>query len=211
MIKLLFATGALLLGGVLFANAQGAPTTVSQKSPAGMSAVLDILQPNDYGSYNQNQLPNLEYESFGMVLGDPSQIKSPWIFDSIKFTLKFRQNSDTRPTEAYYGIRYVNGEGNAIKGTSEILENYDIDLTGQNPTVMMYKFDSAQTWTVGKDKILLAFGSKDGWLGVDAYYELQYQGGKPILSIPEPSAFGLLAGLGALALVASRRKRRFAK
>ncbi|MBQ8445442.1 MAG: PEP-CTERM sorting domain-containing protein, partial [Opitutales bacterium] len=32
-----------------------------------------------------------------------------------------------------------------------------------------------------------------------------------IINVPEPSAFGLLAGVGALALVVSRRKRRFAE
>ena len=45
----------------------------------------------------------------------------------------------------------------------------------------------------------------EAWSGVGSVSDLKWSG---TAAIPEPSAFGLLAGLGALALVASRRRRK---
>ena len=51
-------------------------------------------------------------------------------------------------------------------------------------------------------------GWADGWSISDYAYNSETGIGTLTLTIPEPSAFGLLAGVGALALVVSRRKRR---
>ncbi|MBQ6704875.1 MAG: autotransporter-associated beta strand repeat-containing protein [Opitutales bacterium] len=51
-------------------------------------------------------------------------------------------------------------------------------------------------------------GWADGWSISDYAYNSETGIGTLTMTIPEPSAFGLLAGVGALALVVSRRKRR---
>lgn len=71
----------------------------------------------------------------------------------------------------------------------------------------------AQHWTY--DVKLDNVGIYDGVLGdeqLEALVEWEAAGNGMVQSftvvVPEPSAFGLLAGIGALALVASRRRRK---
>lgn len=61
---------------------------------------------------------------------------------------------------------------------------------------------------------LLAFRSENGWYNRSDrdFYVTSFNGLLPanfLLAIPEPSAFGLLAGIGALVLVALRRRRKY--
>ncbi|MBP3303151.1 MAG: PEP-CTERM sorting domain-containing protein [Opitutales bacterium] len=209
MIKLLFATGALLSGGVLFTNAQEVDTTsASQKSSEVTSAVLDILQTNDYGYHDSLTDSRLSTDAFGFIWGRTSVFNAPWIFDSIRFEVKFRLDSIVPPPEESYGIRYLGGDGNEVKGEVEFLENYNIDLTGQNPTVISYKFDTPQVWAVGESKILMTIIDPRAGAFADVRASLYYGDEVASLVVPEPSAFGMLAGLGALALVAARRRRK---
>jgi len=61
--------------------------------------------------------------------------------------------------------------------------------------------------TLTTNSFELGTGWADGWKISGYVYDSETRVGTLTLGIPEPSAFGLLAGVGALALVASRRRR----
>ncbi|MBP3302293.1 MAG: PEP-CTERM sorting domain-containing protein [Opitutales bacterium] len=212
MIKLLFTTGALLLGGVLFANAQktGSYTNTLRYDADRVSGALDALVGKDHGSYRNPITPSGDRSYLGFVT--TQDMGSAWTFDSVKWTVTFKTYNSYTPdsnTDVYFGIRYVDGTGKVVDGTADITSGTNFKWNADDSVTFVYNFSEDQTWTVGESKLYLVFDLPHNNTGADINTELQYQGGAPM--IPEPSAFGLLAGLGALALVASRRKRRFAK
>ena len=91
------------------------------------------------------------------------------------------------------------GDGNDVKrlglwdyssaGTYSLKFDYsEIDASKNGTFVVAVRLDGVEAWS-----------------GVGSVSDLTWSG---TAAIPEPSAFGLLAGLGALALVASRRRRK---
>ena len=114
-------------------------------------------------------------------------------------------------------------------GTVALAEGakFAIDVTGLNPTLMSANgnesvalsilstsaltFNGANASTLSSNDIDVCFDSTTSNLGAWSEWqrEWSYDGTtlNLTLTIPEPSAFGLLAGVGALALVVSRRRR----
>ena len=100
--------------------------------------------------------------------------------------LTFLKYDDATKTSTSKAGKFVLStyDGNTLSETA----NFEVDQNQQNLTFL--KNGNTRLWTNNKaetfSNIKLAYGS----------------------AIPEPSAFGLLAGLGALALVGARRRRK---
>ena len=106
----------------------------------------------------------------------------------------------------------------------------DVTMTGDTFSYTLFSatnmYQNVGEWDAIDVSVTDASGNKltyttdEAFIGKAGYYWLEEEGGAnasggspftltlKAAAIPEPSAFGLLAGLGALALVASRRRRR---
>ena len=80
-------------------------------------------------------------------------------------------------------------------------------LTGTNTTLKSSDFGSVNSLTFNTDYVEYLQVHDSYYEHSVGTYETVNSSAIQAASIPEPSAFGLLAGLGALALVASRRRR----
>ncbi len=103
--------------------------------------------------------------------------------------------------DTYKTTSAITGEGSIANGTTIKLSKGELDsLT--TVTEMTFKIaDASISSSFTKDNFTLDTGW-DGWTITS------YTNGVITLSVPEPSMFGLLAGLGALALVGARRRRK---
>ena len=106
-----------------------------------------------------------------------------------------------------------------LSGDSAVYLNANGKLTLASGDTLSSEVDIYAIVGEGFDSRELVSGLNDGWSGNvflstnggSSYEQATFtvSGGEiTVTAIPEPSAFGLLAGLGALALVASRRRRK---
>ena len=106
-----------------------------------------------------------------------------------------------------------------LSGDSAVYLNANGKLTLASGDTLSSEVDIYAIVGEGFDSRELVSGLNDGWSGNvflstnggSSYEQATFtvSGGEiTVTTIPEPSAFGLLAGLGALALVASRRRRK---
>ena len=89
-----------------------------------------------------------------------------------------------------------------LSSQTSATESFTLDLVAG--TVIKYG-DSILSGPVSSDIYELANWNKTGWISTLSYADNKLS---LTMSIPEPSSFGLLAGLGALALVGARRRRK---
>ena len=89
-----------------------------------------------------------------------------------------------------------------LSSQASATESFTLDLVAG--TVIKYE-DSILSGAVSSDIYELANWNKTGWISTLSYADNKLS---LTMSIPEPSSFGLLAGLGALALVGARRRRK---
>ena len=104
--------------------------------------------------------------------------------------------TDSDSVSASWSVWTVSGDSVTETGNSSEVQ-FDGSSTGANASIVEV------TFTTGADQTSVSF-STNGAQKFTLNGIVVDQGS----SIPEPSAFGLLAGLGALALVASRRRRK---
>ena len=106
---------------------------------------------------------------------------------------------------------YGSGENAALANGTTITVSGDLDslVTLRRAVSQQYEYQllgsslTTEGVTVTLSSALESAIKEKGWT-----YTLTDNGSTLTLTIPEPSAFGLLAGVGALALCVSRRKRR---
>ena len=105
-----------------------------------------------------------------------------------------------------------------ITGDGSLGEKITLDYaaSAENVALALATEETTKTYTLlsgtvgsslSMDSFELGTGWADGWKISGYVYDSETRVGTLTLGIPEPSAFGLLAGVGALALVASRRRR----
>ncbi|MBQ9759331.1 MAG: autotransporter-associated beta strand repeat-containing protein, partial [Opitutales bacterium] len=115
--------------------------------------------------------------------------------------------SDVYNTENTEKIAAISGAGTFVDGTTITLDKaadaVALALVMEAPQKYSYQIFDSTSSLVGTDWTFELGSAWDGW---EQSYDTT--SGVLTLTIPEPSAFGLLAGAGALALVVSRRKRR---
>ena len=105
-----------------------------------------------------------------------------------------------------------------LSGASAVYLNSNGKLTLSDGDTLNNEVDIYAIVGEGVDSRTLVSGLSDDWSGNvflstdgSSYEQAKFtvsSGELSVSTIPEPSAFGLLAGLGALALVASRRRRK---
>lgn len=103
------------------------------------------------------------------------------------------------------------GNGNACH--EEVLVVMNVGEGLSLDTIKIYHKENGEKWDDYTDKVgNISYDSETGLLAFTttefSTYGIDTGNGSNSIAVPEPSAFGLLAGLGALALVASRRRRR---
>ena len=228
--KNLITITALLIAGTAFANAETPTVNWSEltlTSPSGGS----LLSGNSGFSWSdQSSLENWKLEftlSTGIgktidvndrifstkSVAGPSEVSTKWqLYFSATDKLNFGYNggngvpSSSSLTESS-GLNYTSGD----KVTLQFVKS-----SATSGTFTLTVGDATSTATVDQDKLSDAVFTPKSESERD-YTRIWTNGGKSTFSdiklysgtvIPEPSAFGLLAGLGALALVGARRRRR---
>ncbi|MBQ6705807.1 MAG: autotransporter-associated beta strand repeat-containing protein [Opitutales bacterium] len=115
--------------------------------------------------------------------------------------------NDAYNTENTEKIAAISGAGAFADGTTITLDKaadaVALSLVAEAPQKYSYQIFDPTSSLVGTDWTFELGSAWDGW---EQSYDTT--SGVLTLTIPEPSAFGLLAGVGALALVVARRKRR---
>lgn len=224
---------ALLAAGTTFANADAVElalpnnTNLTQTSTMGTTweAILDKVSKSNYGAYAGGQngwitnwpqngegtwdaatgtitlcgRSGVAGDAFALVLG--SEIEAGTKISSFTFDA-LGVSTNTLNGTITMGFAVADTNGNYVKSEGGVTFN---SKNGSGKITL--DLTESLTWADGY-KVLAVLDGLSGSAttaynitGISVSYEIAPQ-------VPEPSAFGLLAGLGALALVASRRRRK---
>ena len=112
------------------------------------------------------------------------------------------------------GAGLISGAGVTIADTAKLLvdiQNLTLPSSGDANNELALNIAAANALMVDQDQIQLGAWIDNVWSNYDGEWFVQSwdnSTGTLTLAIPEPSLFGLLAGLGALALVGTRRRKK---
>ncbi len=227
--KNIITIATLLVAGTAFANAE-TPTvnwselTLTEPSNATLSTGNSGFKWSD-----QSSLENWKLE-FTLNTGDGKTIDANDRIFSTKSVAG--PSSVSTKWQLYFStpdkLNFGYNSGNGVPASSSLSNASGLSYTSGNKVTLQFVKSSETsgtfTLTVGSasstatvsENILDAVFTPKPSTGED-YTRIWTNGGKSTFSdiklysgavIPEPSAFGLLAGLGALALVGARRRRR---
>ena len=227
--KNIITIATLLAAGTAFANAETPTvnwTELALTSPSGgsLSSTNSGFQWAD-----QKSLDNWKLE-FTLSTGDGNTIGVNDRIFSTKSVVSVREQSTK--WQLYFSetdkLNFGYNDGNGAPASSSLSESSGLSYTSGNKVTLQFVKSSETsgtfTLTVGdatstaivSENLSDAVFTPKPSTGSD-YTRIWTNGGKSKFSniklysgtvIPEPSAFGLLAGAGALALVAARRRRR---
>ena len=206
MKKILIAAAALSAAGTAWANTEELPSVVLTGGLAGgtLSSGNSALtwDTDTYGdAFNNWEV------SFNVELKQTPGSSDPFLSTSR------RGNASTGWTFAVTNDGKVQWkDGLTVKTTSgsswASVGGGSVKITlSYDGALLTATKDGGEKLTFSADSAVLTSGQSSFWTngGKETFSGISLKGQNVI---PEPSAFGLLAGIGALALVASRRRRR---
>ncbi|MBP3302284.1 MAG: PEP-CTERM sorting domain-containing protein [Opitutales bacterium] len=158
-----------------------------------MASLLEELAQKDYGIYS---LTN----GTGGVYGKDNKFEVGFRFNAVAFEFEIPAVSLVDPQPLLVGVGYWSSDSASFVKMSVC----EIPLSSTEPTksAVTLELDGEATWSAG-DKVVIGAGIYATQTHVSPTMKLV---NTP--SVPEPSAFGMLAGVGALVLVAARRRRK---
>ena len=200
------ATGITFSTSQAVSGANGKVTTITDSDKVGdvfdtnmMSAVINYQDPNTSAGGFTSTFSGLTdgktYEIYAFA-GRGNDYGGVAETDTNTYSISSGAKSGSIKAEIIdYTVSTAGRPNPSVNGdtiTAYTQSNDNENQTCENWVLMKY------TFTAGGDTVeFTASGNGCGNLGAIA-----------LVNVPEPSAFGMLAGLGALALVASRRRRK---
>ena len=165
---------------------------------ASDNSVGDGNQPSLTVSSGSASITNIHYTGQGATVAVIQNTISAADLQSVKdLSLKFTVSGNEVDLAVFYLA--AGGDGDDVKrlGLWDYLSDgtYSLD----------FDYSAIDAMKDGTFVVAVRLDGVDAWSGPGSVSDLRWSGTS---AIPEPSAFGLLAGLGALALVASRRRRK---
>ena len=216
---------ALLAAGTTFANAEtiafdiersGDTITFSGLDATGFELAYTNWTYNGGGNHNDGAWQNPSNAAYQNTFSPDAQLCSgstdSW---TMNFTFTNNGTEDVVLTQFTFDCYGINGGGSdkdaaipvtltlGYNGESVSSSEFNLGYEGQT---------NAGTISFGEGGLEVEAGASVNFAltmgGAKNYNTYSGITGGSFTTIPEPSAFGMLAGLGALALVASRRRRK---
>ena len=226
--KNIITIATLLVAGTAFANAETPTVDWTELTLTSPSGTLNTGN-SGFAWSDQSSLENWKLE-FTLNTGDGKTIGVNDRIFSTKSVVSGREQSTK--WQLYFSatdkLNFGYNGGNGAPETSSLTESSGLSYTSGDKVTLQFVKSSetsgtftlmvgnASSTAVVSNNISDAVFTPKPSTGTD-YTRIWTNGGKSTFSniklysgavIPEPSAFGLLAGLGALALVGARRRRR---
>ena len=138
-------------------------------------------------------------ESFALVLGN--ELSEGLFFNSVSLEIEIPESSLLTGKSFNVGLGYWSQESSSFVKT--VKETVSVQSSGVTTSTITLALDLLQSWNTN-DKIIVGIGGPGATPPTNTYSVNV----KSVSVVPEASAFGLLGGLGVLALASSRRRRK---
>ena len=226
--KNLITITALIVAGTAFANAEGNTLPEPVWTALTLTAPSGTLSTGNSGfswsGYTENSLTDswqlsFDWTSTNAATSTIDLFGTNGAASSGANGIVLQWKSENNGT-LYFGTKNQ-GDGVSLTGiepstgnSTTVVLTYLKSKDSSTSSVLKLKFSNQETTVTAPTSNTTFLGSNGNtrlWTngGKDTYSNISLKyGGAVSPAVPEPSAFGLLAGLGALALVGARRRRR---
>ena len=224
--KNILTVTALLVAGMAFANAEGSTLPEPSWTELTLTAPSGTLSAGNSGfiwsDYSNNSLTESWQLSFDWTSTNDADTIDLFGMNGASnqgakgIVLQWKSdNGGTLQFGTKDGNSFASLTNIAMPSTSKtVVLTYLKSSDSSTPSVLKLKLDGNEGTVAAPDSDTTFLGSNGKtrlWTnsGKDTYSNISLKYGAAVSpAVPEPSAFGLLAGAGALALVAARRRRR---